>query len=309
MTGPAHGLAPHGRCLEIASGDQRAVVTESGATLRRYDVGGWPVVEPFDGPDAPVVGCQGEVLAPWPNRVASGRWRWRGTAYRLWPTEPERGHALHGLVRTLAWEVAEHRADRVSLEVLLLAHPGWPFPLQVAVTYALDPGGLSSTVTATNVGRTPCPYGAGAHPYLALRGGRVDDAVLRLDAATYLETAGGLIPTGRRPTAGTQLDFTSATPVGGRQADTAFTDVAVGPGGRVEARVTAPDGRTSVVWGGEAVRWWQVFTGDALPERWRRTTLAVEPMTCAPDALNSGVGLAVLEPGERHTMTWGMALA
>jgi aldose 1-epimerase len=308
VSAPAAGLAPPGRAIEISWGDQRAVVTESGATLRCYDVAGRPVVEPFDGPEAPVVGCQGEVLAPWPNRVADGRWTWRGEVRQLSLTEPERGHALHGLVRSLSWTVVEHHGDRLALEVLLLAHPGWPFPLHASMSYLLDAGGLSCTLTATNVGREPCPYGAAFHPYLAVPGGRVDDAVLHVDAATWLETDDRLTPVARRAAHGTPFDFTDGAPIGARRADTAFTDLARGAGGRVEALVTAPDGRTAVVWGDESVRWWQVFTGDALPERWRRTTLAVEPMTCAPDALNSGDGLVVLEPGERHTTAWGLAL-
>jgi aldose 1-epimerase len=42
-----------------------------------------------------------------------------------------------------------------------------------------------------------------------------------------------------------------------------------------------------------------LFTGDSLadPAR-RRQGLGVEPMTCAPNALQTGVGLHVLAPGE-----------
>ena len=300
------GLPPAGRVLEIVAGDQRAVVTESGATLRAYTVGRRPVIEAFDGPEAVVVGSQGEILAPWPNRVVDGRWTWQGEEQQLSITEPDRGHALHGLVRTLTWSVVEHRADFVELDVLLLAHPGWPFPLHCAVTYALRPDGLTSTLTATNVGRRPCPYGAAVHSYLAVAGRVVDDAVLHLPAATWLATDGRLSPTTRQATAGTEYDFSDGTPIGSRQADTAFTDLPRAADGRVEASLTTPDGHRTVLWGDESVRWWQLFTGDALADPWRRTTLAVEPMTCAPNALNTGEDLVVLEPGERHTLTWGI---
>ncbi len=305
----SHRLPPAGRPLEIVHDEQRAVVTCSGATLRSYDVGGRPVVEAFHGPDSVGVGCQGEVLAPWPNRVVDGRWTWHGSSFQLWITEPERGHALHGLVRTLTWNVVEHRENHVEMDVLLLAQPGWPFPLHVVVSYALDPTGLTSVLTATNVGRQPCPYGAGMHPYLAMPGGTVDDAVLHLPAATWLATDGRLAPTGRRSTAGTSFDFTDGTPIGHRRADTAFTDLRTEENGRVEARVSAPDGHTAVLWGDASVRWWQLFTGDALPEPWSRAALALEPMTCGPNALNSQEDLIVLEPGAAHSMTWGLFLA
>ncbi len=294
--------------FEITSGDQRAVCTESGATLRLYDVGSRPVVEPLGDPDSVVVGSQGEILAPWPNRVVDGRWTWESTDYQLWITEPQRGHALHGLVRTMRWEPVEREADRISLETLVLAHPGWPFPLHLSVSYELGPSGLTSRVTATNVGRTPCPYGVATHPYLAIPGGSVDDAVLEIPAAVWLATDERLAPVERQPTAGTPYEFTSNEPIGARQADTAFTDLERLADGRVEARLTSPDGRTTVLWGDESVRWWQLFTGDDLPPRWRRAAVALEPMTCGPNALNTGDDLVVLEPGEHHTMVWGITL-
>ena len=297
-----------GRSLPIVHGDQRCVVTQSGATLRSYEVGPRRVVEPFDGPESPVVGCQGEVLAPWPNRVVEGRWAWRGRPYQLSITEPERGHALHGLVRTSTWTVVEHLPGEVTREVLLLAQPGWPFPLLCSITYVLDAHGLRSTLTSTNVGRDPCPYGAATHPYLAVPAGSVDEAVLNLPAGTWLETDERLAPLRRRSTAGTPYDFTGPAPIGTTKADTAFTDLPIGPNDRVEARLTTPDGRTTVLWGDRSVRWWQLYTGDTLPTPWRRATLALEPMTCAPDAFNSGDGLVLLEPGDSHSMTWGITL-
>ncbi len=284
------------------------MVTESGATLRVYEVGDRPVVEAFEGPETPVIGCQGEVLAPWPNRVVDGRWTWESTEYQLWITEPERGHALHGLVRTLPWAPARAEDHRIDLEATLLAHPGWPFPLYFSVSYELGREGLRSRLTATNIGRARCPYGAATHPYLAIPRGSVDDARLEIPAATFLATDGRLAPLERRATGGSPYDFDAGSPIGARQVDNAFTDLERLPDGRVEARLTCPDGRTTVMWGDSSVRWWQLFTGDVLPERWRRRAIALEPMTCGPNALNTGEDLVFLEPGESHAMVWGITL-
>ncbi len=308
MTTARRDVPPVGHLFEIAHGDERAVISESGATLRVYEVGTRPVVEAFDGPETPVIGGQGEVLAPWPNRVVDGRWSWESTDHQLWITEPERGHALHGLVRRLPWSPVGSGPDRIELEAVLLAHPGWPFPLHLAVTYGLGRGGLTSRLAATNIGRTSCPYGAATHPYLAIPDGRVDGAALELPAATWLATDDRLAPVERRPTAGTRYEFEAGTAIGDRVVDNAFTDLDRLADGRVEARVTCPDGRTTVVWGDRSVRWWQLFTGDELPPEWRRRTLALEPMTCGPDALNTREDLVVLEPGQTHTMEWGLTL-
>jgi aldose 1-epimerase len=260
--------------IELAFRDQRAVVTGS-AALHRYLVDGHAVVEPC------ARGYSGAILAPWPNRVVDGRWTWRGRTHQLPVNEPARGHALHGLVHDLDWRVVEQRPDAVVLDVDLDPHPGWPFPLRLTTSYQLGADGLVSSVAARNVGVEPCPYGVGTHPYMALRGASVDDVVIDLQADTYLDVDERLAPMGKRPVQGLF-----------RPVDNAFTDLRSN-----ESRVSTPDGLTTTLW--SEARWRQLFVEDVI---------ALEPMTCAPDALNSGDGLVVLEPGETHTMTWGLRL-
>ncbi len=62
------------------------------------------------------------------------------------------------------------------------------------------------------------------------------------------------------------------------------------------------------VWADESWKHVQLFTGDAKPDVNRRA-LAVEPMTCPPNAFQSGEDLIRLEPGEHFTGTWGISVA
>jgi aldose 1-epimerase len=62
------------------------------------------------------------------------------------------------------------------------------------------------------------------------------------------------------------------------------------------------------VWADEQWKHVQLFTGDPLPDVNRRA-LAVEPMTCPPNAFRSGVDIIRLEPGERFSGTWGISVA
>ena len=48
-----------------------------------------------------------------------------------------------------------------------------------------------------------------------------------------------------------------------------------------------------------------MFTGDPLPDVARRS-LAVEPMTCPPNAFRTGQDLISLDPGRSHTSSWGI---
>lgn len=298
-----HHLPPSGAQHEIRHGELRAVITEIGATLRSFDQGGVAVVDGFEA-GAMADGSRGAVLAPWPNRLAGARWTARdGTQQQLPVTEPRTGCALHGLVQWESWQPAgTQQGDSLTLDHTLHPRPGYPFTLALRAHYALGSEGLSCTVTATNLGDGEAPYGIGHHPYIACAHG-VDSARLRIPAARRLELDERGIPTGGSlDVAGTPYDFRTARPVGALELDTCYTDLEAGAGGRVTVEV---DGVS--VWMDPPFAWLMVYSGDTLrPER-RRRGLAVEPMTCPPDAFNSGAGLARLQPGDTCTTRWGIS--
>ncbi len=55
--------------------------------------------------------------------------------------------------------------------------------------------------------------------------------------------------------------------------------------------------------------WLQVYTGDKPAPLPSRVGLAVEPMSCPPDAFNSGQDLVRLEPGAVHEAPWSIFAA
>ena len=69
--------SPTGEQWTIEHGRQRVVVCEVGATLRAYTVGDRPVVDGF-GPGEWSHSGRGQVLAPWPNRLSEGRYKFNG---------------------------------------------------------------------------------------------------------------------------------------------------------------------------------------------------------------------------------------
>ena len=87
----------------------------------------------------------------------------------------------------------------------------------------------------------------------------------------------------------------------------AFTDLARDDDGRARVRLRDPDGDAAVtLWVDESYRYLMLFTGDTLPDVSRRS-LAVEPMTCPPNAFRTCDSLIRLEPGGSTTSTWGTA--
>ena len=292
-------MPPSGEQVELAHGDQEAVVVGVGGGLRLYAAGGKEVVDGYGAGELSSSG-RGQLLLPWPNRIEDGLYEFGGKSYQLALDEIERHNAIHGLTRWSEWSVAEREPARAVLELALYPSPGYPFALDFRVEYALGSKGLTVQIEATNVGSGPCPYGAGAHPYLAVDGDRVDGVELRVPAHTVLQSNERALPVGRATVQG-ELDFREAKPIGSTALDHCFTDLERDEDGR--ARVVLAAGPT--LWVDESYPFLMVFTGDGLPDVARRS-LAVEPMTCAPNAFRTGDGLVVLEPGETHSGTWGI---
>ena len=297
---------PSGEQFEIALGDQRAVVVEVGGGLRTYSVSGRDKLDGY-AVDRPATAGRGQVLIPWPNRIRDGTYEFAGRSHQLELTEPGRKNAIHGLVRHAAWRATEHEASRVVMEHVLDSEPGYPFTLGLRIEYALSPVGLRVTTTATNLGSEACPYGCGVHPYLTVGTPTVDAAVLTVPAATVLVSDERGIPTGRMPVEGTAFDFHRPTLVGTTVLDHCFTDLERDDDGRAHVELSNASGQSLQLWADESYRYVMLFTGDPLPDVDRRS-LAVEPMTCPPNAFQTGEDVIVLEPESSVSSMWGITV-
>jgi aldose 1-epimerase len=299
--------SPSGAQFEIVLGEQRAVVVEIGGGIRTYSVSGWDVLDGY-ALGEPATSGRGQVLIPWPNRIRDGTYEFDGRRHELELTEPARSNAIHGLVRHAVWRATEQEASRVVMEHVLDAQPGYPFSLGLRIEYGLSPDGLEVTTTATNLGADRCPYGSGVHPYLTVGTPNVDTAVLSIPAATVLLSDERGIPAERIPVDATEFDFRSPSAVGKTALDHCFTDLERDKDGRACVQLLDPEGdRGVMLWADESYRYVMVFTGDPLPDVDRRS-LAVEPMTCAPNAFQTGEDVIALEPGHAFSSTWGIGV-
>lgn len=295
--------------VEIASDRWRATVTPIGAILRQLSHDDEEVVDGF-GPGAERTGARGQVLAPWVNRLRDGRYDFGGQAYRLDITDGSTGTALHGLVTEVTWDVVRREIASVRLEHRLAGAQGYPWELMLGVTYELGDDGLTVTHDVANLSASQAPYAVGAHPYLCVGAGPVDDWTVTLDASeVMLIDAERMLPTGIADVAGTPFDFRTPRVVGATELNNAYSGLRPDAQGRVGVTVTGPDGRSLVLWADAACRWIQLYTGDADPDEPRRS-LAVEPMSAPADAFNSGQDLVVLgaagRPDSTHRLRWGI---
>ena len=289
---------------KIRAGEYTATIAARGAALRELRHRQRDLIVPFP-EGGPIPDYRGIIAAPWPNRVADGKYTFRGSDYRLPMNEVERDCALHGLAFPLDWTLKEHTESAVVLACSVGPDPGYPFQLNIVTCYRLGAAGLHQTVAAINLAAETAPYGVCPHPYLLAGPAPLDEWTLEVPAGEFLDvTPDRLLPVRVRPVDGHEFDFRKARSIGATKIDHAFTAITYGADGRTQLVARDPSGTgVGMAWDRNC-QWLQIHTADKQPPAPNRLGLAVEPMTCPPDAFNSGQNLIQLAPGEFHEVSW-----
>ena len=268
-----------------------------GASLRHRGVELLRRLEDLD--DAAAKGSSAGIpmLHPWANRLGGRSYRVAGTEVVIDPSSPflhldDRGLPMHGVPWSrLAWTPTA--ADRTHL----VAGLDWsrkelldtfPFPHRVELAVMLDPAGLTME-TALRAGPDgPVPVSFGFHPYLGLSGLPRADWRLMLPPMRRLALDERGIPTGEESSFG---GFHAAL------GEVGFDDGFALPEERVSMSLAGAGRRISV----ELLagyRYAQVFAPAD------KDYIALEPMTAPTNALGSGRGLRLVEPGGTFRATF-----
>ena len=297
-------IEPTGAQHVLTRGDYTAVITEVAASLRTLTVGGVDLIPQYPPLRTPPF-ASGIVLMPWPNRVADGAWALHGEKMQLDITEPARHTALHGLLRFSPYRVLERTDSSITLGATVFPQHGYPFQLETSVRYELVDDGIAVTHEVRNLTGAAAPVGIGTHPFLTIGDVPAEDLVLTVNASTFFDVDSRLLPLAEVPVDGTQYDLRAGVRLGGLELDTAFGEVA--PVDGVSATLRAPDGREVRLVQDDNHPYLQVFTTPIFPKLGGPgLAVAIEPMTAAPDALNSGLGLRWVEPGATWSVGWGI---
>ncbi|TCS60940.1 aldose 1-epimerase [Varunaivibrio sulfuroxidans] len=128
-------------------------------------------------------------LVPFSNRIANGRFSWRGRAVSLPANFPPEPHAIHGLAWQRPWRVVECTPARAVLALRHDAEP-WPWPFTVRQTVALSPQALRITLSLENRAAEAMPGGLGLHPFFP----RNDHTRLRADVRAMQTSGPGRMP-------------------------------------------------------------------------------------------------------------------
>jgi galactose mutarotase-like enzyme len=244
------------------------------------------------------------LLHPWANRLEGTSYRVGDTTVEMDPASPllhrdGNGLPIHGLLgASTAWRISGSSADdeRARLEATLDAAdvPGlleaFPFPHSLALLIELTPGTLAISTTLTATGEVAVPIAFGWHPYLQLPRAARADWTIELPPMDALELDVLQLPTGvEQPYAG--LD----QPLGSLTLDDGFAGIAQGAVLAISA-----GGRRVAVSFDEGYPFGQAFAPS------NQDVVALEPMTAPANALASGRGLVLAQPGASHTARFSL---
>jgi aldose 1-epimerase len=282
-----------------------ACIDRVGASLNSAEVAGEAIVPGWKS-DTSRPFCAGVTLAPWPNRIRDGKWQWQEKELQLEITEPGRQTALHGLVSDTQWEVVEQHESTVTLSTRVDPAPGYPFSLEVTVTYRLHDGGVDCTIDIRNVGDALAPVAIGFHPFLCLGDRPVRSLTLSSPVEKVVAVDERLLPIGLEDVSQSTHNPAEGTPLHDAQFDTGFQ---LNHSGEHVTRLIADDGAWVELWQSENLGWIQFFLTDEFPgHHGFHSALAVEPMSAPADAFNSGIDVWELEPSEAAQASWGIRL-
>lgn len=287
--------------IQLRFENQFALVSPFGASLRRYVVGDWDVLWGYEGSNKK--GGQGDVLAPFPGRIRDGKYTFLGEKFTLEKNDKDGPNAIHGFLRNENWETVEQTETKAHFLFRLKADvyrpKGYPFSIDVEVTYELDERGLTTTYHITNVGDDAAPVGIGFHPYFTL-GESMSETVVTIPAIHYLPIE-HFVPVGTRANVtGTPLDFRSGREIKQERFNDCLTNLHRDLDGMATCTLTSPKtSRKISISMDESFDHIVIYTGDQIPAPHTREAFALEPLTCAPDAFNHrGWGTRMLEPDQ-----------
>lgn len=250
---------------------------------------------------------RGVPLFPVVNRLDGGRYSHLGKNYQLALNEPERNNALHSFLYNVT-PTAEIRQSETSSTCTLNYsycgdNPGYPFPVDVQFQFSLaDDTGLELIMSVTNRAAISIPFGIGWHPWFTL-GGVVDDWQLQLPPVKSTIVDERMLPTGEQAEFG---DFAELKRIGDTEFDTCFAI----------QDTTRQTRATTVLWSQElsvGLEVWQE-AGDGSMNYLQlctapdRKSIAIEPVSCGINALNTGEGLLTLEPNHEFRSRAGVRL-
>ena len=298
---------PFGTQSLFRIGNQRGDIVQilpfAGANLHELVLSGETVVtgapdlEEFNQNLSSFPGAQ---LCPFPGRISKGSYQFEGEKYELDQNDLAADNAIHGLVYDKQFRMVDSRIHTdlawVSFGCKFEGSSGYPFKFYIENKYLLENSSLTIETTIRNTDTQPIPMAHGWHAYFNLEK-PINELFLDLPAEKYLELNDSMIPTGN-----VRSMKRESSQIDKLELDDCFV---LADKDGISKTLLKSEQSILEVWqeqGDEGYNYLVVYTPSD------RRSIAIEPMTCSPDAFNTGHGLIVLQPDTEMKLRTGVVL-
>lgn len=285
----------NGKTINLVNGDYTATIVTMGGGVASLRYKGQDIVYPFSPEHLPPL-HQGKVLAPFPNRIIDGRYTFKDHEYQLPINDVDNSCALHGLVAWQEWDIVDMWEHELVLENIIPPRHGYPFLIKIQAHYELIDGmGMRIEFKATNLAEEEAPFGIGMHTFITCNRQPINECKLHFPCDHVFATDDRNRPINKVPVAELGYDFNQPREIG----DINFNNCFLAPNeGRLST--VALEYKRLFVFMKTSAPYIQLYT----PEIFKRQALGAEPMSCAPDAFNNGLGLVSLQQHQYFSLNF-----
>jgi aldose 1-epimerase len=234
------------------------------------------------------------ILAPFPNRLRDGVYTHEGVMHSFPIKKSSGNNAIHGFCRDANMTVESVKMDADHAEMVCThlydadVHPAYPFRFLLKTVLTLRGATFTMGMYITNLDTKSMPVGMGWHPYFRFDGATASDISMQMPDCQLIVVDDRMLPTGEKVPFD---DFKTLRQIKETRLDTGFV---LKESAETNATVVLKFKNKKLKYWQNAQDWrfLQVFTPP------HRDSVAVEPMSCAADAFNTGDGLKILMPKE-----------
>ena len=245
-----------------------------------------------DGLESYTKAYQSAILFPFVGRIPNGEYNYNSKIYKLETNEENCTNALHGLVYNKHFILDHCETSSLETNIQLSYNSdgslkGFPFKFKFQVNYLITERGITINFNIINQDSSSFPFGCGWHPYF--KSNNLASSSLSFTSKEKLVCNKDLIPIGI-----TSNKESSTFKVKNKKFDDTFILL------KNEINFETNNYQLHMTFNETKNNFLQVYTPI------HRKSIALEPVTCTPNAFNNKNGLLELKPNEHFS--WSINL-
>ena len=270
---------------------ESSIFPNLGASLQKLSIKGIEIIDGITNNEEGLTTYKSKFnssfLFPFPNRINNGKYTFNKTEYQLMCNETALNNALHGHIYNKPFGISKTEATKDKAVISLTysnqeTSIGFPFAYKLDFTYTFTKNSITIDFNVVNTCKEEFPFGLGWHPYF--KSDNLATSVLNFEGNKKYDLDVKMIPKNK-----INLPFKTPLTIN----DTFLDDCFLINKPQVTFNTTNYNVQLDFI-SNTPESFLQCYTPHT------RDSIAIEPMTCAPNSFNNLHGLKTLNPEEHY---------